>query len=71
MGNPDLIAIVNNKEIVKIKGTEYSGVYTDDVFSLAVTKFREQINKIKKVADYPGEIESEIKKIEIFNNQIS
>lgn len=67
MGNPDLIVIINSEKIIKIKGTEYAGTWTDAAIALAVCRYRKYIIELKKSVPKPEEIDGEVKKIEIFN----
>jgi len=68
MGNPDLVVIINGKETILIKGTEYTGFGAefDEVFLVAIVRHREYIKKLKSIADFPDQIDDRIRKIEIF-----
>ncbi|HEC64640.1 hypothetical protein LCGC14_0615330 [marine sediment metagenome] len=66
MGNADLIIIINGVKVIKILGTEYSGDGYDNAIKKAIEKYREYIINLTESAEFPKEIDSYIRKIEVY-----
>ena len=61
MGQPDLIAIINNSIALRIDGNSYNT--RDEAIICAMQLFGRMIQNQKEVADYPENINDEINSI--------
>jgi len=66
MGNPDLIIIINGYKVIEVLGSEYDGNLYDMAIKIAIGRFRAYIDKLLDEADKPEEIDTIVRKIEVY-----
>lgn len=64
MGNPNLVAIINNKIAFIISGDEYNSGSGWTQVDIAIDLYKKYISKFIAIADKPEEIDQTIYKIE-------
>lgn len=64
MGNSDLIIIINDNETFLIKGVDYNN--REEAIKKAIDLFIQRILDVKKIADFPEQIEERIDLIRVF-----
>jgi len=63
MGNCDLAIIINDWAYI-LSGKEYNNV--DEAIGIAIAKYEHYIETLKQQAEKPEEIESDIRKIQVY-----
>ena len=64
MGNADLVIIFNDEKVVIVTGKEYES--RTEAIKLAIEKWEEYVREMEDVADFPEELDFEIKNIKIY-----
>ena len=64
MGNPDLVVVFNQKESFFINGADYNT--RKEAIDIGLLKYGNYVNEIRGMADYPEELNFEIKSINIY-----
>ncbi|MFA4871343.1 MAG: hypothetical protein WC623_24305 [Pedobacter sp.] len=66
MGNPDLAIIINGDKAILVLGKDYHGKWYNMAIEIAMGRYQKYVDELKKIADFPEQIDDCIRKIEVF-----